>query len=77
MSTIPSSSYCAQSLPGLRVGRRGGLARGGGGEAAPPLHEADWRSRPRWRRYHAFQDERNLYMLLEYIIGGKQRRPKK
>ena len=22
-------------------------------------------------RYHAFQDERNLYMLLEYIIGGE------
>ena len=23
-------------------------------------------------RYHAFQDERNLYMLLEYIIGGER-----
>ena len=34
------------------------------------------RARPRRCRYHAFQDERNLYMLLEYIIGGSSGPPK-
>ena len=29
------------------------------------------------RRFSAFQDEKNLYMLLEYIIGGAQSWPKK